>query len=432
MKPVLGVIADDLTGGLETAAMLVALGVHCDFVTNPDLVGSMEGFSTAVVAQKTRVTTSAYAVERSEAAARALLDAGCRQLFFKYCATFDSTDKGNIGPVADRLLELTNSAYTAFCPGSVEVGRSVVNGYLFAGDVLVSESFKRFDPLTPMLDPNLVRVLQRQSIHKVGLLPHKLVRQGGEALKSCVSRLFGDGVRHMIADSLYDEDLDAIAKLTVDWPLMTGNAAIVQFYPALWRARGWLAPQRDMPPLAAVDGPGVVLAGSCSEQTLAQLQAFGRDRPVYRIDLAKVGHLGAIVADVLEWSVRLIDDGPVAIATSSSPEGVASAQSRHGREGAAKLAEAIMGTLAVALREKGVRRFMIAGGETSGVVVQSMGIERLNVGAYTGPGLGCATSIGPDPAAFSLKSGKLGHPDLFLSMLEEMRAPGRISVRADD
>jgi uncharacterized protein YgbK (DUF1537 family) len=421
MGPIFGIVADDLTGGMETAAMLVALGVDCGFVTKPAKVGEVGAAPAIVVAQKTRVVAAAEAVERSEAAARALLGAGARRIFFKYCATFDSTDQGNIGPVAERLLEVTGATHTAYCPTSVEMARSVYNGHLFVGTQLVSDSPKRFDPLTPMIDPDLVRVLQRQTRAPVGLVPHRIVRGAEAGRREHVASLVRQGVRHLIVDAIYEEDLDAIAALTVDWPLMTGNAPIVQHYPRLWRERGWLEEAPSKRPLRGVDSPGVVIAGSCADRTLEQIAAFERHRPVHRIDLGAVDSIAAAVEQALAWAAPHLRSGPVAIATSAPPEGVQAAQERLGREGAAALAEAILGTLAAELRARGVRRFLVAGGETSGTVVERLGIDRLRIGAYQGPGVARAVTEEGECIALSLKSGKLGPVDMFLPTLESMR-----------
>ncbi|MEZ2330206.1 3-oxo-tetronate kinase [Mesorhizobium sp. RCC_202] len=423
MQPIIGIIADDLTGGMETAAMLVALGVDCGFVTKPALVRHFAGSPAIVVAQKTRVVAAAEAVRKSEDATQRLLDIGVRRLFFKYCATFDSTDDGNIGPVADALLVLMRATHTGFCPSSGDLARSVFQGHLFVGEQLVSESPKRFDPLTPMTDPNLVGVLQRQSQLPVGLLPHDLVRAEPAARRAYVDHLVAQGIRHIIMDAIYPQDLAAIAALTVDWPLMTGNAPVIRHYPALWRERGWLDDPPPKRPLPAVESPGVVLAGSCAERTLEQLAVFEQTRPVHRIDIATAESVPVAVGAALDWAGKHLGDGPVSIATSAHPEQVGAAQARFGRDGAAAFAEAVLGRLAVELRQRGVRRFLVAGGETSGTVVEQLGIDRLRIGAYQGPGIARATTEEGEVVALSLKSGKLGPPDMFLPTLESMRHP---------
>lgn len=425
MHPIFGVIADDLTGGMETASMLVSLGVGVQFVTNPQTAMKVGTAPVVVIAQKTRVIPAKEAVRMSEAAARALLELGARQLFFKYCATFDSTDEGNIGPVADRLLEMAGQPVTMFCPAAPEVGRTVYNGHLFVGTQLVSDSPKRFDPLTPMTDPDLVRVLQRQSAFPVGLLPHRLLRADLGLLRKHVDDEQARGVRHFIADAIYDEDLAAIAELTADWKVVTGNSPIVQHYPAIWRRRGLLDEKPSGQPLPAVGGHAVVLAGSCAERTLEQLAAFEAVRPVFRIDLTSLAAAEEAIGSALAWARPRIGTGPIAIATSAAPEKVRQAQEKLGRDGAARLAETILGQLAVELRKLGARRFVVAGGETSGTVVERLGIDRLRIGRYAGPGVSRATSEMGEPIALCLKSGKLGPVDMFLSVLEQMTVEER-------
>ncbi|MDI6029030.1 four-carbon acid sugar kinase family protein [Corticibacterium sp. UT-5YL-CI-8] len=421
MDPIVGIIADDLTGGLETAAMLVAMGVDCKFATDPATVQALGSAPAIVVAQKTRVIPAADAVRRSKAAAEALLASGAGRLFFKYCATFDSTDEGNIGPVADMLLALTAAPFTAYCPAAPISARTVYNGHLFLGQQLVSDSPKRLDPLTPMTDPNLVRVLQRQTNAPVGLLPHRIV--SGALLEASVAEQAASGVRHFITDTIYDQDLDAVAALTLDWKVMTGNATIMQHYPPLWRARGWLDGSRSPEGLPAVGGGGAVLSGSCADRSLVQLAHFERTHPVLRIDLLQVSSAAEAVEQALSWAGPHLARGPVGIATSETPDAVRMAQDRYGRDGAAKLAEDILSGVAAGLRNIGVRRIVVSGGETSGSIVEKLGVRSLKVGAYGGPGIGRAVTEEADPIAFCLKSGKLGPDDIFQSTLDSMLKP---------
>lgn len=420
MKLLLGVLADDLTGGLEVAAMLTAEGMRCAYVTHPDRISQCEGYQAIVVAQKTRVASAQDAVAAFEAAANALLALGAAQIFFKYCATFDSTDKGNIGPCTDLLMALTESRLTAFVPSFPSVGRSVYQGHLFVFDQLVSDSPKRADPLTPMTDPRLVQVLQRQTEFRVGLLPYEVLRAGGSEMEAHLHSRLAEGERYFIADAVEDRDVQELARLTVQWPLVTGNSSIVQYYPSLWRELGWVDKSPAALELAPVKGPGVVLSGSCAERTLAQLAEFERFRPVYRIQPDLSGDADTIIQQVVEWALPLMVDGPVAISTSGTPEQVEAAHTVLGREGAARKAEALLADVACALHEQGVRRFLVAGGETSGAVLDALGVQVLTPGPWTGPGAVLATTEGQDRLGFCLKSGKLGPVDMFIKTLEAM------------
>lgn len=425
MALLFGALADDLTGGMELAAMLVAHGVRCGFVTRPEGVASLpDNLHAVVVAQKTRVIPAADAVAAFERGAKALQARGARQLFFKYCATFDSTDAGNIGPCADVLREMTGARLTAFCPSFPEAGRRVFQGHLFADHMLISESPKRFDPLTPMLDPNLVRVLQRQTKTPVGLIAQQMVHAGPTALRAHARVLEDAGIGFAIADAAEPADLAALAALTWNWPLMTGNSSIGAYYPALWRQNGWLPPEPDADAgaLPAIDGPGVVLAGSCADRSIEQLKAFERERPVRWVDVEQALDGVDVVGDALDWALRELPRGPVAIATSAQASVIERIQARIGKHEAAAFAEKILGQLARRLRDTGVARFVISGGETSGSVLEHLGIDRLQVGAYVAPGISRGVAIdSAGPLALCLKSGKLGPADMLLPMLDSMR-----------
>ncbi|MES2532753.1 MAG: 3-oxo-tetronate kinase [Pseudomonadota bacterium] len=426
MTLLFGALADDLTGGMELAAMLVAQGVRCGFVTDPAAVDSLDAdLEALVIAQKTRVVPAAEAVAAFRRGAEALRSRGARQLFFKYCATFDSTDDGNIGPCADVLREMTGSRLTAFCPSFPEAGRRGFQGHLFSDHMLISESPKRFDPLTPMLDPSLVRTLQRQTATRVGLIPQQVVHAGPAALRAHARALEDAGIGFAIADAAEPSDLAALAELTWDWPLMTGNSSICAYYPALWRQHGWLASESAVAQVAqlpAVDGPGVVLAGSCADRSIAQLHAFARDRPVHWIDVERALDGADVVADALDWSLQKLQSGPVAIATSAQADVIERIQVRVGKHEAAGIAEDILGRLARRLRDAGVTRFIVSGGETSGAVLAHLGIDRLQVGPYAGPGIARAVAHdGKSQIALCLKSGKLGPEDMLLPMLQSMQ-----------
>jgi uncharacterized protein YgbK (DUF1537 family) len=419
-------LADDLTGGLELAAAMAAEGLDTRFVTGPAAVAGCADAQAVVVAQKTRVAPPEDALRAFAGAADALLAAGAPRLFFKYCATFDSTDRGNIGPCSDLLLERSGAAGTAYCSSFPEYGRAVFQGHLFAGDRLISESPKRHDPLTPMTDPDLVRVLQRQTSRHVGLVPHEVVREGADAIRRRLDALAGAGVPHAIVDAIHHGDLRAISAATADDRLMTGNTSIAAHYPARWRERGLLRGEAAPVRLPAVAGPAVVLAGSCADRTLEQLRRFGERHRVWWVDLEGIDDADA-AADALAGPVaRAMHEGPVAVATGAAPQAVRRVQERLGVAGAAELGERLLGGLARRLHAVGARRFLVAGGETSGAVLQHLGVDRLRVGPFVSAFMPVA--VGEDaagePLAFCLKSGKLGGDDAFGPVLERMAEGG--------
>lgn len=412
-----GGIADDLTGGLELAAMLVRAGVPARVLTSRGRAEDIGPAAAAVIALKIRVAPRRAAVAAALQALAVLTPRRPRMVFQKYCATFDSTRRGNIGPIADALAERLGAGFTAFCPAFPEVARTVYQGHLFVAEELVSRSPKRLDPLTPMREPDLTRVLAAQTKRRVGLIRHADLAAGDGAVAARIAALRAREVAYAIADAVDEADLMALAAASVDWPLMTGGSSVAAHYPAVWRERGWLAETPAPAPLAAVDGPGVVIAGSCAERTREQLDLFGRARPVLALGIDELVDARAAADRALAWAQPLLSSGPVAIASSAAPEDVAAAQRRFGAKPAAAAVEAGLGAIAVALAGQGVRRFVVAGGETSGAVLDALGVIALDVGPYEAPGLSRAVSTGGRPSAFHLKSGKLGAADMFMTAL---------------
>jgi uncharacterized protein YgbK (DUF1537 family) len=280
-------IADDLTGGIELASILVRGGVAARLLTDRGTTADIGDAAATVIGLKVRVAPRRTAVAAVRRALAVLAPRTPRQIFQKYCATFDSTPRGNIGPIADALMAATGAPFTAFCPAFPEVDRTVYAGHLFAIDQLISRSPKRHDPLTPMREPDLVRVLAAQTAERVGLIRHQVLAAGPAAVEARVAALTAAGVRYAISDTVDEADLACLAEASVDWKLMTGGSSVAVYYPPLWRARSDLEAYAPPAPLPKVSGRAAILAGSCAERTAAQLKAFAETgRPVIPLDAA--------------------------------------------------------------------------------------------------------------------------------------------------
>jgi len=415
-----GVIADDLTGGLLVAGFLEAEGIECPVVTGAgDVAAAAAGGPALVVARRIRFASPTQAVAEFETAAGALVAAGARQVYYKYCATFDSTDDGNIGPCADALMRLGGVDRLGFCPAFPGVGITVYQGHMFLRDQLLNESPKRFDPLAPMPDPNLVRVLGRQTGRRVGLVARDILHQGDAVARAHIDALVADGIPYLIFDAIDDADVAACARLTADWPAMTGGDTLSHMAPA--RRIAERGPPRGCLPVVA--GLAAVISGSCGAATLTQLERFEAYRPVRRIALIEAAaDPAAAVAEALTWAESRLADGPVALAVSDHPAGVAQAQAALGRDGAGRLGEELCADLAVGLYGLGVRRFAVAGGETSGAVAAALGIGRLDVAVHGPLGGGLCHADAPAPMSLLFKAGKMGPPDIFLKTFATMEA----------
>ncbi len=424
MTLLLGSIADDFTGATDLANTLVRQGMRTvQLIDVPDAATALPDADAIVVALKSRTIPAADAVKQSLAALAWLRRAGARQILFKYCSTFDSTDAGNIGPVADALLDalagVPGGDFTVFCPAFPENGRTIYKGYLFVGDVLLSESGMRDHPLTPMRDPSLVRVLQRQTRHKVGLVPYATVAKGADSIRAAFADLRHAGFRHAIIDAIGDRDLLALGAAVAELPLITGGSGIALGLPENFRRAGLLAPSDAAGTLPVVRGAEAVIAGSCSTATLAQVAAMRARRPVFDIDPLALAEGVDAVGAALDFAARELASGPILISASAPPEQVRQVQDRLGRERAGTLVEDALAAIARGLIERGVRRLVVAGGETSGAVVKALGITGLRIGKQIDPGvpwtasLGTA-SLGDKPLLLALKSGNFGSADFFL------------------
>ncbi|MEP7207284.1 MAG: 3-oxo-tetronate kinase [Casimicrobiaceae bacterium] len=420
MKPILlGAIADDFTGATDLANMLVRAGMRTvQTIGVPDAPEIDAEADAVVVALKSRTIPSAEAVGQSLAALRWLQVAGARQIYFKYCSTFDSTDAGNIGPVADALLDAMGAPFTIACPAFPTNRRTIYLGHLFVGDVLLSDSPMRDHPLTPMTDANLVRVLGRQTDRPVGLVPHAIVQRGADAIGQAFARLQGAGMGYAVVDALDDADLMAIGAACRDLALVTAGSGIALGLPQNFHAQGLLAPRSEAAMIPDVAGKSAVLAGSCSAATRAQVEAMAATHTAIAIDPLAADDPAALAAQALAAAGQdLVAGRPFVIYSSAAPERVRAVQETLGRDVAAERIEHTFALLARELVRAGVRRLVVAGGETSGAVVQALDIKLLAIGREIDPGVPWTTARGGTTLALALKSGNFGGADFFLKSL---------------
>lgn len=418
--PTLGVIADDFTGATDVAGMLVQAGMSTLLTIGVPQAGAALDGDAVVVALKSRTVPSADAVRDSLAALARLQAAGCRHFYFKVCSTFDSTPQGNIGPVADALMAALGADFAIACPAFPENGRSVYRGHLFVGDALLSDTGMRDHPLTPMTDANLVRWLQAQTSSRVGLLRHDSVADGVEAVSARIAALRADGVRIAIADAIDDANLRTLGAACADLPLLIAGSGVALGLPAAYAQRGLIKPDAGVATLPAVGGHAAVLSGSCSTATNAQVQHWLQSgRPALRIDARELAADATLVAQALAWAGTRLDEGPVLVYATASAQEVKAAQQQLGVGRAGALVEACLADIAVGLMARDVRRLVVAGGETSGAVVQALQVQRLRVGAPIDPGVPWTQAAGR-PLLLALKSGNFGGVDFFAKALAQV------------
>ncbi len=420
-QPLLGCIADDFTGATDLANNLVRAGMRTLQTIGVPEGGDVGAADAIVVALKSRTIAPADAVAQSLHALAWLRQQGVAQIYFKYCSTFDSTAKGNIGPVTDALLDALHGpgqGFTIACPAFPENQRTVFKGHLFVGDQLLSESGMRSHPLTPMTDANLVRVLQAQTRRQVGLVPYDVVAQGPEAIRTRFAALQAGGVQIAVLDALSNDDLLRIGPALAGMPLVTAGSGVAIGMPQNWRASSQLAAGAAADALPPASGLQAVVSGSCSLATQGQVQHFlSTGRPGRAIDPLAIAAGEDVVGQALDWAAARLTGGPVLVYASAAAEQVEAVQAQLGAARAGALVEDALSRIAAGLVGLGVRQLVVAGGETSGAVVQALGVQQLAIGPQIDPGVPWTAARSPACAGewlhLALKSGNFGSTDFF-------------------
>jgi len=409
---VLGCIADDFTGASDLAGLLARSGYKVNLrIGTPDSPPENTA-AFEVIALKSRTSPVEEAVTEAGAALAWLQKAGATRFFWKYCSTFDSTDNGNIGPVAEALMADLNTDQTIYCPAFPENGRSVFMGNLFVGELPLAESPMKDHPLTPMRDSNLMRLLAPQTTRPIGLANRYCVAQGYNSLQTRLNELKKVGIAHVVVDAVTNDDLLTIAEACRNMPLMTGGSAVAMPLPPLYAADGLLSEDTETRSAPFIEGGMIVLSGSCSFMTRNQVAAFSRKADCFQLsplDLADSGPQQA-----RDWLASRSKTSTPMIYTTAEPDEVRLAQEKLGVEKAGEIIESAFAQLAIDARNHGRRRFVIAGGETSGAVVKALGVSELTIGDEIAPGVPWTytTSNGQD-IALALKSGNFGAESFF-------------------
>lgn len=420
MSIALGCIADDFTGASDLAAILARSGHKVGLrigVPSADDDSTPAPFE--VIALKCRTEPVNEAIELTGKAADWLMARGATQLYWKYCSTFDSTPVGNIGPVAEALMTRLATKQTIYCPAFPENGRSIYMGNLFVGNVPLSESPMRDHPLTPMRDANLMRLLEPQVKGRVGHIAWPDIARGAAHIAEQLQALADDGVAHVVPDAISQADLAAISEAVQDFKLITGGSALALDLPRLLAARGSIkAIDADITAPTTATG-NIVLSGSCSAMTRAQVADYSANAASYRLDPLALADGPDALAAARQWLASQDRDAAKIIYATAEPADVAAAQEKLGRDRAGQVVENALAVLASDAFDHGIRRFVVAGGETSGAVTQALATDRLSVGREIAPGVPwCFANRNGETFAITLKSGNFGTQDFFTRALK--------------
>jgi len=400
----LGCIGDDFTGSSDLANTLAKGGMRTVQYIGVPTSGADDDVEAGVVALKSRSIPASDAVRQSLAAFEWLRDQGCKQFFFKYCSTFDSTSQGNIGPVADALVEALKAHRVVVCPAFPGTGRTVYQGHLFVKDSLLSESGMQDHPITPMKDPDLRRVLALQSKHTVGHISAEDVFSGEASIRSALDREDNNGHKYMVVDAVRDQDLYSIGSALKDLPLVTGGSGIAIGLPENFGCNNSAVTWSG-----EAEGKAIVLAGSCSVTTRRQIDLHSKHNPSRAISVRDVIEGHESPEEIVNW--LLSEDGLPLLYSSADPENVSAAQDKYGVEKASMALETFFADVANLAIDRGVTRLICAGGETSSAIVEKLNLQELQIGTEIDAGVPALRA--KENLVLSLKSGNFGADDFF-------------------
>lgn len=410
----LGVIADDFTGATDIAGFLVSQGLSTIQLNGvPDSIALVDA-DAVVISLKSRSCPVDEAVSQSLAALAWLQQKGVEQVFFKYCSTFDSTAQGNIGPVTDALMAKMGVACTVIAPALPVNGRDVFNGQLFVNGVPLNESGMRHHPVTPMEDADLVRLMSRQARGRCGLIRWQTVEQGAVAVGTELQEATRQGFAYVVLDAFREQHLTTLGEALRTLPLVTGGSGL-----GAGLARAWAAStgktcsdaRKEGQPLA---GPAIVLSGSCSEMTRRQVAHYRELAPARQVMVADcIARPLEYMAELAEWVMAQAPSSlaPMLYAT-TPPEELQQIALQYGSARANAAIEQCFGALAVRLRQQGFCRFIVAGGETSGVVTQALAVKGFHIGPQIAPGVPWVKAL-DGSLSLALKSGNFGAEPFF-------------------
>ncbi len=418
--PLLGCIADDYTGASDVSGSLAEAGMSVVlYFGTPQSTDATHNADAVVIALRTRSSPVAFAVEQSLSAIRSLRTMGTTRFYFKISSTFDSNEKGNIGPVAEALLDTLNSQQTVVCPANPTYDRTVYRGHLFVGDRLLSESGMEHHPLTPMRDADLVRVLSKQTNLGIGIATHEVVDSGWNSLERRLHFLGQANKRLVIVDALNGEHIQTIASVCAKMELAIGSSGLALALPDAYRALGLLSPEMTTAQWNGSAARTAILAGSCSHATQEQVAFMKARYPTYELDVRECHKQPREIVDrAMDWACRQPDALPLLFYSTADAFKVSDVQSALGRTAAASTVENFFGELAFQLAAKlHVGNFIVAGGETAGAVVSRLGIRALRIGPRIAPGVPWAESVDARRFRLALKAGNFGDSDFFQKAL---------------
>lgn len=416
---IFGCIADDFTGGSDAASFLSAGGMNTILCSGIPEAGFVlpEGCEAVVIALKSRTQETSAAVSDSLAAVRWLQEHGAKHFYVKYCSTFDSAPKGNVGPIMDAVLEYLDVPCTILCPALPANGRTVKDGILYVNGVPLSQSPMKDHPLTPMWESRIAHLMEPQSRYASLELPSDLLRGRTRELMDAISS-FAEGKTHyyLIPDYVDDNDAILLADLFGGYKVLSGGSGILTAVAQSLKTNNAAKPASLEP-----NGPAIIFAGSCSVATNAQTNDYlSKGGQAVRLENTHLLDGRQTPDRIWKQAQTLKTDAPL-IYSWESPEGLKAKRDAQGKALSA-LIEKTLSEIAAQAVADGTHRIIVAGGETSGAVTRRLGYRAFWIGKSIAPGVPILIPLERPDVRLVLKSGNFGQKDFFsraLTMTKE-------------
>jgi uncharacterized protein YgbK (DUF1537 family) len=428
-SPIIGVVADDITGANDIGIMFALYGfdtcVYPASQSEPSLASSQSSPDVCILNTNSRLDSRQLAYDKVYRATLKLKASGFTRFFKKTCSVF----RGNIGAEFDAMLDALGLEFAIVVLGYPKNGRTTINGIHFVHGKPLAESEFRADPIQPMLQSNLVNILQAQTKRKVESLPSSVIAQGVHFVRSEIARLKHTG-SYIICDVSSQDDLHVIANAVWDEPVLCGSSALAEVLPAAWNIVG---KEKALPVLPARPGLGVLcISGSLMPQTAKQINFLAASgATIFELDSASLKSDAGLATATRYWVPRIaaaLSIGQDVVfhagVHQNSVELAYAAADSIGLtrlEMARRISNALAEIGVQALHTAGQNRLVVAGGETSDAVCNYLGVQGLAVWKEIEPGLPSCLTLSDPPYLLALKSGSFGTPAFLSKAVEHLK-----------
>lgn len=411
----IGCIADDFTGASDAASFLKKGGlttILCNGVPREQDI-DVEGCDAIVVALKTRSVEKESAVRKSLEALEFLKKIGAGQIYFKYCSTFDSTPAGNIGPVADSIMESLGCKYTLLCPALPVNRRIVNNGRLFVDGIPLDQGHMRNHPLNPMWDSYIANLMAPQSPYPCKIVDFRLLNNP-KLLQDRIDEWCSEHEHfYLIPDYAEDKDGEKIAEFFGEYPFLTGGSGLLEHLAHHWekdKNDGKIFPN-------AVSGAAIGLCGSCSKATGEQISHYKSVGGKYICVDPQLILSGKQSIESI-WQTVSHSDTEVLVYSIGAEIPPVKTGDPDVDLRSSKVVEDVMSELGKLAYASGYTRIIVGGGETSGAVIEALGLNSFYIGESIAPGVPIMIPTSQTEMRIALKSGNFGESDFFVKAFD--------------